>query len=417
MLTLEQAREIIIQCVKTLDVEIVPLADSLHRTLAEPLHTDVDDPPFDKSVMDGFAVRAADVKKVPVTLRGLGTIGAGHPSKRSIGPGEALRINTGAPIPEGADAVVRVEETELIGEEPDSELASGGEPCAEERVSILKSVESGKFITRRGSHIRNGDLVLDRGIRLTPLAMGAAAAAGAARVSVYQIPKVAILTTGDELVSIDQKPQNAQIRNSNESLLTALVVSAHTIPVSLGVVGDDKEKLKRKVAEGLSSDVLCITGGISMGSFDYVPEILESCGAEILVHKVAIKPGRPIIFATGPMGTLIFALPGNPASALVGFELLVRPVLAEMQGCRVGWPVPIRAKLKGPLSATRDRQSYFPARAKVDEVGQWAVEPLSWKGSGDSFGMARANALIERPPNTPSASVGESVFILPLERN
>lgn len=402
MIDIDEAYEILFSNITSGKTVVLPLSEALNRTLAVPVSCDVDYPPFDRSVMDGYAVRAADVADAPVTLRVVGQIPAGMMPDRALSSGEAMQINTGAPIPVGADAVVRVEQTELT----DSGAA----------VLIRKAVKPGQFITRRATYVLAGQTVLEAGTRLMPLEIGAAAAAGAARVTVYRRPTVAVLATGDELVEIDEQPVGAQIRNSNQHLLAALITAACAEPVMLGVAGDDREALRKRITEGLCSDVLCITGGVSMGAFDFVPEVLEQCGATFHIRKMAIKPGRPTIFASVPGGALIFALPGNPAGAFVGFELLVRPALAALQGRGGAIPLVGRATLHGSIKPTSNRRAYLPARAQPDEDGGWVAEPLSWQGSGDSFGMAKANALIMRPPEAGAARSGDSVSILLLNQ-
>ena len=410
MIDIDEAYRRVFANIEPIDTVEVSLDDSLHRTLARSIQCDLDHPPFDRSVMDGYAVRAADVAGAPVTLRVTGQIAAetwvddpagGH----SWAPGEAMQINTGAPIPRGADAVVRVELTEPVG---------GGE--LPEQVLIRNPVEPGTFITRRATYGSAGQTVLQAGTLMTPAAIGAAAAAGASRVTVYRKPTVALLSTGGELVEIDCVPRGAQIRNSNQHQLHALVLSAHAEPAPMGIVPDDRQELRESIKAALRHDVLCITGGVSMGAFDFVPEVLEQCGARFHIQKMAIKPGRPIHFATTDDGTLIFALPGNPVSAFVGFELLVRPALAALQGRTGRIPKPIQAQLRGALSATRDRRAYLPARIEISDDGLYVVEPLSWRGSGDAFGLAGANAMIVRPPNVASAGNGQTVSILLLDR-
>ena len=402
MIDVDEAYELLFSSIKPVERVEVPLSEALYRTLAAPVRCDLDSPPFDRSVMDGYAVRAEDVADAPVALRMVGRIPAGTMPEDRLSPGEAVQINTGAPIPRGADAVVRVEQTELM----DSGKA----------VLIREMSGPGQFITPRGTYIKAGQTVMRVGTRLAPLEIGAAAAAGAARVSVYRRPRVAVLATGDELVDIEQKPTGALIRNSNQELLSALISTAHAQPVLLGVARDNKETLRERIVEGLREDVLCITGGVSMGAFDFVPEVLEQCGATFRIRKMAIKPGRPTIFATTSNGTLIFALPGNPAGAFVGFKLLVRPALAALEGRSGAVPPVGRATLAASIQPARNRRTYLPARAYVGADGGWEVETLSWQGSGDSFGMATANALIMRPPEADAANSGDTVQILFLDR-
>ncbi len=333
MIELTEAQRIVLSHAKPLGTVDVPLGTALGLTVAVPVTCDIDYPPFDRSVMDGYAVRAADVASVPVELRVVGQIPAGSTPAESLGPGEAMQINTGAPIPSGADAVVRVESVEL---------------CADGAgVSIRESVVAGKFITPRATYVSAGQTVLQPGTKITPLEIGAAAGAGATCLTVYRRPRVAILATGDELVDVNQQPTGAQIRNSNESLLAALVRSAEGEPLALGIARDDRAVLRERITAGLEADMLCLTGGVSMGAFDFVPEVLQACGVTPHFHKLPIKPGRPTLFGTSESGTLVFGLPGNPISAVVGFELLVRPALAGLSGRPAVAPRLIRATLTG----------------------------------------------------------------------
>jgi len=403
MIDVDEAREILLRRVAPGPTAELPLSACLHRTVAKAIRCDVDCPPFDRSVMDGYAVRSADLAEAPVTLRVAGQVAAGTWPDRPLGPGEAVQINTGAPIPPGADAVVRVEETET--------RTNGAE------VVIQRAVVPGHFITPRAAYKAAGDVVLGAGQVLTPVNIGVAATAGASRVTVYVEPTVAVLVTGNELVDVNAVPTDAEIRNSNQYVLEALIRTAHATPVVLEAVGDDRAAIAERIEAGLRCDVLCITGGISMGAFDYVPEILEQCGACFHIRKMAIKPGRPTLFATTQNGTLVFALPGNPMSAFVAFELLVRPALAARQGRPGVFSPMVSATLKGSITATRDRRSYCPARAWVEEDGGWAVETLSWQGSGDALGTAGANALVMRPPQSREARSGDDVAIMLLDRD
>lgn len=398
MIDIEEAVRIVSACAKTGEPVEMPLADSLGLVLAAPVVSDVDQPPFDRSVMDGFAVRAADVADAPCRLRIAGQLPAGMMPDRRLSTGEAMQINTGAPIPTGADAVVRVEDTEL---------QDGGET-----VLIKSGVEAGHFITRRASYVTAGDTVLGAGTAMTPLEIGAAAGAGAATVRVYKRPTVNYLVTGNELVAVEKRPVGAQIRNTNGPVLRALIETTGARPVSLGTADDDREALQSKITAGIEAEMLCITGGVSMGTFDFVPEVMETCGVSFHIKKMAIKPGRPVIFGTAPNGCLVFALPGNPAGVFVGFELLIRPALALMLGIRRPTHQDITARLDGRLAATTTRRAYRPACAQMVGDGRWSVKPLSWQGSGDTFGMATANALTMQPQDSPALGNGDSVSIV-----
>jgi len=399
LISIEEAIRIVHKTVGPHDVEKVSLADALHRRLAEPIATDIDQPPFDRSLMDGYAVRSADCARVPATLDLAGQIAAGATDLPRVGPGQAVQINTGALIPPGADAVVRIEATELI---------DGGR-----RVRVNETAAAGTFITPRGSYRAAGQRVLDSGTLMTPLELAAAAAAGATRLTVYRRPSVVILPTGSELVEPSRVPTGAQIRNSNELMLQSLVWTARGEAVTLDAVGDDPDATATMIERASSYDVLCITGGISMGAFDFVPGVLEAQGAEFLIRKIAIKPGRPTLFAKLPSGTLVFALPGNPVSAYVGFQLLVAAALDRLQGGDPPILPLIPAVLHGEAPAPGKRCGFRPVRARLDESGRWHATPLHWHGSGDVFGMATSNALLMRPPGSAPASDGDVVIILP----
>ncbi len=401
MIDVDQARRIVLARVAPLRTQEVPLEEGFGRTLARAIRCDVDDPPFDKSVMDGFAVRAVDVERVPTRLQIVGQIGAGSVANRAVEAKQAMQINTGAPIPAGADAVVRVEHTQSV---------EGGAA-----IEITHSVEAGKFITQRAAHISVGSVVIESGVVLGPAEIGAAAGAGASRLVVYRKPRTGVLVTGNELVGVDQVPRGPQIRNSNAYVLRSLLSSAGVTSVDLGIAGDDIDELEARIRVGLREPMLCITGGISMGAFDFVPEVLERCGVTFHIRKMRIKPGRPVIFGTTGDGTAVFALPGNPVSAMVAFVLLVEPALSALQGRKELELTRVSAALDGTLGRTSDRRTFRPGSLTVGEDGLYRVMPVSWKGSGDLFGMVGSNALIEQPPDSEGRQVGDAVTVIPMD--
>jgi molybdopterin molybdotransferase len=293
---------------------------------------------------------------------------------------------------------VAVEDTESIGDGS--------------AVRILAAARPGQHIDPRAKYVRAGDVVLAAGTRLDAPQIGVAASAGAAQVSVYPRPTVAVLVTGDELVDVADRPAAAQIRNSNGPVLIALVRQAGAEPRDLGRVGDDLRELTAKIAESAGCDFLCLSGGVSMGRFDLVPRALADCGAEVKFQKMATKPGKPTLFAVMPDGRCVFALPGNPISAFVGFTLLVGPAIEARQGRPPGPLRLLTATLDGRVKPTQDRRSFLPAAATVADDGGIVVTPLRWFGSGDPFGMARANCMIVRPPNSPPADAGQAVSIV-----
>ena len=399
MLDVDQAIALVLAQCRELPAARVALPQSLFRTLAEPVATDIDQPPFDRSLMDGYAIQAADTLNPPAKLRLAGQIAAGVMPQSKLQTGEAMQINTGAPIPVGADAVVRVERTQLD--------ANG------EIVTVLEAVKLGQSITPRARYKKAGDVVLPAGSVLTAVNIGVCAAAGAAQVAVYRQPRVAVIVTGDELIDVGVRPGGGQIRNSNQHVLESLIRSEDCEAVVHERVNDHPLAIQQAISSVADCDVTCITGGVSMGAFDFVPAALTELGATIHFHKISIKPGRPTLFATFPAGQLVFALPGNPVSAIVGFRLLVAPALAALQGRRQ-LPSLLNAKLSWTLPEEQERRAYYPAALTVDTNGGYIAHLLSWHGSGDVLGMAGAEAFIVRPPRSPAAKEGDAVLFVPL---
>jgi molybdopterin molybdotransferase len=353
----------------------VPLAEAVGRVLADCPPSDRDLPPFDRSTMDGYAVRAGDLA-CGNRLRCVGNLAAGAVSSRPVGPGEALRIMTGAPLPEGADSVVMVEETREEGD----------------HVLIEAEVTRGQNIHGRGSDLRRGERPLTPGSRLTPAHVPVLATLGCTEVAVFRRPVVAILTSGDELVEPGEVPGPGRIRDSNRSTLAAQVRSAGGVPRPLPIVRDDVTLLEGAVQQGLDADVLLLTGGSSVGDRDYSEEVIARTGAHRWFQKVAIKPGKPVLYFTRG-ATQIFCLPGNPVSAFVTFELLVRPALELLQGNPLAWPVPLLLPLAAALRAPRARELFQVSEIVAADSGGWGLRPVRWHGSGDLVSVARANAL------------------------
>lgn len=404
LLTIAAAQRLVSERVSPGPVESVRLADALGRVTAAPVVCDTDYPPFAKAMMDGYAVRAADVGAGvgPWRLRVVGQIAAGHETDVCVGRGEAMQINTGAPMPAGADAVVRVEDTEAT--------PGGGE------VLIGVGVAAGRHVDSRAKYVSAGTRVIEAGVRMDAARVAVAAASGAGTVSVYARPVVSILVTGDELVDVTERARGGRIRNSNGPMLAAMVRESGGEVCDLGVAGDDRVLLERGIRAGLERRFLCVCGGVSMGAFDFVPEVLASCGVRVLVRKIAVRPGKPTRIGASASGALVFALPGNPLSAFVMFTLLVRPALAAWSG--LGWrpPAVVAARLRGDFEATSDREAYLPGRMTVDGDGMTTVERLLWHGSSDLFGFSRANGLIVRGAGAPPSSSGDTVSVIPLGR-
>lgn len=362
------------------------------RLLAEDILAPEDIPPFDRSAMDGYAFRASDAAEKPAQLELVGEIRAGGGTPGAIQPGQAMAIMTGAPVPKGADAVQKIEETSLSGDR--------------RSVTILKSVKIGANIRHSGSESRAGDRVLEAGRFLGPSEMAVLAMCGVQRLKVRSMPSVAIVSTGDELVGVDETPGPGQIRNSNAWSLMGQVQTLGLEAEFLGIARDNREELERFLIEGLKRDVLIMTGGVSVGEYDFVKEVFTAAGLEILFDKVAMKPGKPTVFARKG-DRLVFGLPGNPVSAFVAFELFIRPALARLYGMKGPGQMKVRGVLTAEVNQSAGRTTYLPARVTVagDSFG---IEPLAWKGSGDVVGFARADAMLVVPPDRARIACGET---------
>ncbi len=399
--TVEEAQRIVGERMQSLGTEYISISNCLGRTLAGDVFCDTDVPMFDRTLRDGYAVRVADLRSVPADLKVVGSIEAGGFSTCTLGEREAVQINTGAPLPPGCDAVVMVEHTQA------SDSNS---------VTINKIPKASDHVCRAGAYVRKGERILKAGTLLGPCQIGAAATAGAARMQVYMQPEVSVLITGDEVVDVDKAPAGSQIRDCNGPMLMALLSGSPYVASGrsklLGPVRDDKKSLLRAVAEGLEADCLLVTGGISMGTKDLVPDVLRECGVQMHFAKMRTKPGRPTLFGTTNRPCYVFGLPGNPVSAFIGFWLLVKPALAAMQGREGEMPKPVRARLQGTAQATGNRQSYWPARVRWNEGGSLLALPLSWGGSGDPFGMVEANGLLVRPPHAQAIGDGATVDVV-----
>lgn len=384
-------------------------ADALGLILAEDIVSDIDSPPHDKSIVDGYAVVASDLASGDARLEIIEEIVAGNVPNKSVTSGRTSRIMTGAPLPTGSDAVVMLERAGTI------EPSGSGLGFVELRETGVRPRQN---IMVRGVSIRRGDTVLSAGGRLRPVEIGVLAEVGRSRVRVIPRPTLAILSTGDELVAPDQVPGPGQIRNSNGSLLVALATKAGASPHDLGVARDEKTALRAAIEEGLESDFLVLSGGVSAGVLDLVPSVLAELGVNQVLHKVQLKPGKPLWFGTrakGPAKTLVFGLPGNPVSGLVCFELFVRPAIARVSGTEGGLPRS-RATLASPFSHRGDRPTYHPARLETDgDTGTRRVEPLTWRGSGDLRTLVQANALACFPAGGHDYNVGDTLEVLSLD--
>lgn len=383
MLTVQEAFQSILDTVKPTPPESRPLLEATHGILAEGTVSDVNVPPFDKALMDGFAVRSADIAEGKGTLSILETIYAGSVPTKPLEAGQTSQIMTGAPLPEGADAVVQIEHCQLNEEQ--------------QTVQIDTSpVSPGKNMLYKASVLKAGATVIQAGTRLRAQEIGALAETGSPVVAVRRPPRVAILATGDELVPPDQSPQAGQIRNSNEVMLNAQILEAHAEPVPLGIARDERQHLSQKIQEGLNHDFLLLSGGVSAGTLDLVPSELAAAGGRQVFHKINLKPGKPLWFGIlerenqGPC--YIFGLPGNPVSSMVCFDLFVRTAIRQFMGAPAPKPVPTVARLTTDFHSRGDRPTYQPAQVEW-QSGETVVTPLKTMGSADLRSTVTANGV------------------------
>jgi molybdopterin molybdotransferase len=404
MLLVEEALHIVLDNTRTLTAERVAFTDALGRVLREDVPSDVDMPPFARSAVDGFALVAEDLATLPKRLEVVTTIPAGAYPDITLERGQAAQIMTGAPVPAGADAVQMVEKTRTVD-------------APTRTVEILEAVSAGTNIARRGSEVRRGDTVLRAGTRIDPAAIAVAASVGKVELSVGKRPRVAVLATGDELVPPSTVPAPGQIRNSNGFSLAAQCRSVGIEPSGLGVAQDTEASLRERIEKGLSSehDVLLLSGGVSMGVFDLVESVLTKLGARVLVESVALKPGKPLVFALSEDGKLIFGLPGNPVSTMVTFELFVRTAIARMEGVSKPTRDLVAARLLSPLGSRGPRRAYLPGWLSTNDRGELEALPISTRGSGDIVAFAKANALLIVPEDRDRLSSGETVMTHPLD--
>ncbi len=406
VLSFEDARHVVEQeaaRVQASEAESVGLLEAAGRVLSDSILADRDLPPFPRSTRDGYAVRAAEVADTPATLTLIGEIRAGEsPSTilSQIGAGQAAAIMTGAPVPFGADAVVMIEYTEQQGAQ----------------VKINRGVAPGENVVPAGAEAEQGSVLVASGQLLTDAAIALAASAGACRLTVHKRPRVAVLTTGDEIVNIEAYPGPTQIRNSNSYSLAVQIRKAGGEPVLLTIAPDESRKLRSLIEEGLNADFLLMTGGVSMGRYDLVEQVLEDLNAEFFFTGAKIQPGRPVVFGKCPRarsgkGTYFFGLPGNPVSTMVTFELFARPMLESMAGLSPQKLRFVHVRLKSPIRVKPGLKRFLPGMLSGEFEGSQA-ELVPWQGSGDVAATARADCLVVIPADRELIQAGEFVPIL-----
>ena len=400
ILSFEEARHVVegqAAEVRARTKEKVEILASLGRVLAEPIAADRDFPPFRRAMRDGYALRAADLGSLPATLDVIGEIKAGASPEavpREVGAGQAAAIMTGAPAPNGADAIVMVEYTSLSGK----------------RVTVTRSVARGDNIVEAGSEARKEQFLLHHGTRMDYGAIALAASVGLQTISVFRRPEVAILSTGDEIIEIGERPGPHQIRNSNSYSLAAQVQQAGGVPKMLGIAHDEADHLRGLIEQGMEHDLLVLTGGVSMGRYDLVEQVLAELSAEFFFTGAQIQPGRPVVFGR-VRERYFFGLPGTPISTMVTFELFARPMLEALAGMAARELCFVHARLKSEIKTKTGLTRFLPALLS-GEFEEAEVELAGWHGSGDVAAMARSNCYIVIPPDREKIASGEWVAIL-----
>lgn len=377
-------------------IEVVPLAQASGRTLAENVPSDRDYPPFNRSTRDGFAVRSEDTNHADALLTLDGEVRAGEYFESEIAPGHCTAIMTGAPLPAGTDAVVMIEHVRTEGNQ----------------VRIDRPVTSFENVVRRGSEAPAGKRILPAGKTIRAGEIGLLASVGKASVAVHVRPRVAILPTGDEVVPIDSTPEWYQVRNSNSAMLAPVVASAGGIPCEIGIAPDRKEALQVLIEKGLEADMLLLSGGVSMGKYDFVEDVLADLGAEFYFQSVAIRPGKPLVFGR-VRNKFFFGLPGNPVSGFVTCNIFARPAIAVLAGSRFPHPSFLRARLAKAVHHKTGLTTFMPARIETRNAEPW-VSLVGWQGSGDLVGIAEASAFLVVHPEQPSPNEGDWVDVMPM---
>jgi molybdopterin molybdotransferase len=419
MLSVAEAQQIILQHVRPSPPVPVALdTAALGLVLAEEVISDLDLPPFDKALMDGYGIRSADLASGRGRFAVIEEVTAGRAPRLPLGADQATRIMTGAPIPPECDAVVMVERTKAL---EDNRIEIDDRPAT-----------PGQNILRRGREMRRGETVLGAGAALRPQEFGILASVGRTSVRVHPAPTVAILPTGDEIVEPDQVPGPGQIRNGNAYMLLGQAVRAGGMPQLIGIARDNVESLRTLIQQGLQADVLVLSGGVSAGKLDLVPGVLAELGVEAHFHKVAMKPGKPMLFGTtvgarsASKGeavpslarralTAVFGLPGNPVSSLVCFELFVRPAIRRLRGHADAGPEMVSASLLEDYPYRSDRPTYHPAQLFAAADRGWIVKPVPWFGSPDLRGVLAANAFVVLPAGEHNHRAGEMFQVLKVE--
>ncbi len=399
MISVDMAVKIVTDVVEPLQPKKVPFESALGLCLAQDVQSDIDMPPFDRSAMDGYAIIAEDTANAPVELTVIENIAAGHMPRKKVSRGQASKIMTGAAVPEGANAVIKFEETEEVS--------------SNNRVKILKTVSIGSNISKRGEDMQIGQAVLHKGMPIRPQEIGILATVGKSQIEVFPTPTVGIIATGTELVNVETKPSMAQIRNSNGYSLAAQARRLLANVEILGVVKDTKDEISRTMQKGLQKNILILSGGVSMGEYDLVGDVMKDLNTQIYFEKVLLRPGKPVIFGKKDK-TLIFALPGNPVASFVTFELFIYPAIRKMMGFTTIHRTILKATLEMEILVKRKRREYRPAFLRMQD-NTYFVSPVEWHGSADLLSTTRANCLLVVQEDAGKLAAGQLVDVILLD--
>jgi molybdopterin molybdotransferase len=403
MISVEDALNQILEVIVPLCREKVSILDSIGRVIGEDIYANRNIPPRDNSAMDGYALRWEDTRGAsiskPVILKVIEDIPAGTIPRKSIGSGESSRIMTGAPMPDGANAVVRVEDTEKDGQ----------------RVKVFVKAKEGQDIRPAGEDVREGELVISQGDVIRPAEIGMLAALGRSFISVYQRPLVAVVATGDELVDIDENPTSWQIISSNSYSIAAQIIDCGAVPLQIGIAKDKRDDLVAKFQAALRADIIISSGGVSVGDYDLVKDVMKEVGNQMKFWQVAMRPGKPLAF--GSMnGIPVFGLPGNPVSSMVSFEQFVRPSILKMMGHKNLFRRIVRATLKDDITKKEGTRHFIRALVNY-ENGRYFATTTGEQGSGILKSMVMANGLIILPEHAAYVKKGEEVSIQLIDRS
>jgi molybdopterin molybdotransferase len=403
MITVAEAIEQILQTISPLGLERVNILDALGRVLGEDITAGRNIPPKDNSAMDGYALRFQDTIGAsphhPVVLEVIEDIPAGAIPQKSIAAGQSARIMTGAPLPVGADAVLKMEDTEKDGQ----------------KIRIMAEAQSGQDIRRAGEDVREGELVIPRGTSVRPAGIGMLASLGRSFVSVYQRPLIAVLATGNELVDIDESPSPWKIINSNSYSLASQALDCGALVMQMGIAKDKREDLLARFQAAMRADVIISSGGVSVGDYDLVKDIMQEVGSRMQFWQVAMRPGKPLAF--GRIGNVpMFGLPGNPVSSMISFEQFIRPAILKMMGHQEIFRKTVRAVLQEDIEKRKGFTHFIRALVKAG-AGGYTVSTTGEQGSGILKSMVRANGLIVLPENTEKVKAGTEVKVQLLDNS